>query len=217
MRRSAEQDTRAIVEGVRFLRHADPRLADVIKRAGRCQIRAERPATLFASLARAIVYQQLSGKAAGTIFSRVCDLYPGKKRGLTASRILATPDSDLRFAGLSRNKLLSLQDLARRIESCDLPALARLSKLDDEAVIDALVQVRGIGRWTAEMFLMFRLGRLDVLAVDDLGLRQGHAVIMGRKGETDRKALARYGERWRPYRSLASWYLWRAIEFSRES
>ena len=204
-----------LAEAVNCLRRADPRLVPVMDWAGPCGLLDGRPVSLFHALGRAIVYQQLSGKAAGTIFGRVCDLYPGKARGFTPGRLLATADGKLRSAGLSRNKLLSLQDLARRIESGDLPGLARLRHLDDEAVIDRLTGVRGIGRWTAEMFLMSRLGRLDVLAVDDLGLRQGHAIVVGRGRETSRDRLLRYGERWRPYRSVASWYLWRAVEMRR--
>lgn len=208
-------DAEPVCKAVRYLREADPRLVPVIDRAGECRLVPARPATLFASLARSIVYQQLSGKAAATIYGRVLELYPRRQRGLTARRVLKTPDADLRGAGLSRNKLLALKDLARRVAAGELPGLNRLKGMDDEAAIEAMIEVRGIGRWTAEMFLMFRLGRLDVLAVDDLGLRQGHALILGRRGETDRQELARYAERWRPYRSVASWYLWRAVEQSR--
>lgn len=211
------EEERALADAVRYLRAADPRFAPVIDWAGPCRLRPERTLTLFAALARAIVAQQLSGKAAGTIFGRVCALCPGGLRGLTAAQLLALPDADLRAAGLSRNKLQSLRDLARRVASRELPGLARLRRLDDDVIIEELVQVRGIGRWTAEMFLMFQLGRLDVLAVGDLGLRQGHALVAGRPGETDPEALARDGERWRPFRSVASWYLWRAVERARST
>jgi 3-methyladenine DNA glycosylase/8-oxoguanine DNA glycosylase len=208
-------DSRRIAAAVRYLRDADPCLIPVIEWAGSCRLRPERPVTLFVALTRAIVYQQLSGKAAATIFGRVCELFPGGPRGLTAARVLELSDADLRAAGLSRNKCLSLRDLAGRVVAGRLSSLATLSRLDDERIIDELTGVRGIGRWTAEMFLMFRLGRLDVLAVDDLGLRHGHALIVGQTGPSDRQTLARYGERWRPYRSVASWYLWRAVERAR--
>lgn len=208
-------EEQVLAGAVEHLREADPRLVSVIDWAGPCRLRSPRSATLFAALARAIVYQQLSGRAAGTIFDRVLNLYPGGRRGFTAERVLATPESALRAAGLSRNKLLALRDLAMRVESRDLPGLVSISRLDDEAIVQELTRVRGIGRWTAEMFLMFQLGRLDVLAVDDLGLRQGHALLLGRGNETDRVTLARYGERWRPFRSVASWYLWRAVERAR--
>lgn len=200
---------------IRHLRRADPKLGPVIERAARPQLGAQRSTTVFAALARAIVYQQISGKAAGTIYGRVCALYPGRRRGLTARAVLATADATLRAAGLSSNKLLSLKDLAAHVAARRIPGPRRLERMEDEAIIEALTQVRGIGRWTAEMFLLFHLGRPDVLAVDDLGLRQGHAFVVGGAGETSREALLAYGERWRPYRSVASWYLWRAVELAR--
>jgi 3-methyladenine DNA glycosylase/8-oxoguanine DNA glycosylase len=200
-----------------YLRAADPKLGRIIDKAARVPGEPDRRSTVFSSLARAIVYQQLSGKAAATIFGRVCELYPRKRLGLTAPAVLTTADADLRAAGLSRNKLLSLKDLAEKSVAGQVPTLRQLKAMDDEAIIAALTAVRGIGRWTAEMFLMFRLGRQDVLAIDDLGLRQGHAIVVGRGKETDRLRLARYGERWRPYRSVASWYLWRAVELKRQN
>jgi DNA-3-methyladenine glycosylase II len=196
------------------LRTTDPKLGRIIDCA---PPPAEPPThpTVFCALARAIVYQQLSGKAAATIFGRVCELYPRKQRGLTAQAVLSTAEPELRAAGLSRNKTLSLKDLAGKVEDGSVPRLSRLRNMDDESIIEALTTVRGIGRWTAEMFLISRLGRPDVLSVDDLGLRQGHAIVIGRGRETDRDTLARYGQRWRPYRSVASWYLWRAVELKR--
>ncbi len=202
-------------EAVRVLRAADPALARLIDAVGPPQLELRHTASVFSALARAIVYQQLSGRAAATIFGRVRDIFPGRR--LTAHGLLAADESELRAAGLSRNKVLALKDLAGRTVSGELPGLARLRRMDDEAVIEALTAVRGIGRWTVEMMLMFRLGRADVLAVDDLGLRQGHARMLGRDGETDRGALAAYAERWRPYRSVASWYLWRAVELARQA
>jgi 3-methyladenine DNA glycosylase/8-oxoguanine DNA glycosylase len=205
-----------VAEALAYLRAADTKLGRIIDRAAPVPSEPDRRSTVFCALARAVVFQQLSGKAAATIFGRVCDLYPRKQRGLTAQAVLATTDANLRAAGLSRNKLLSLRDLAEKSVAGQVPPLRRLKAMEDEAIIEALTAVRGIGRWTAEMFLMFRLGRPDVLAIDDLGLRQGHAIVVGRGRETDRKRLARYGERWRPYRSVASWYLWRAVELKRQ-
>jgi 3-methyladenine DNA glycosylase/8-oxoguanine DNA glycosylase len=204
-------------EAVEHLHAADRRLSSLIRQVGPYTFAPADSASVFASLARAIVYQQLSGKAAATIFGRVCELYPRRQRGLTAARVLATPDAALRAAGLSQNKLLSLKDLAARTVTREVPAVQRLERMSDEEIVATLIQVRGIGRWTAEMFLMSRLGRPDVLAVDDLGLRQGHAILMGgrRQRETGRDALAAYGERWRPFRSVASWYLWRAVDLDR--
>ena len=197
------------------LRAADGKLARIMAQTGPPKIALRHTATVFDALARAIVYQQLSGKAAATIFGRVCDLFPRGGGGLNANNVLAAKPSTLRGAGLSNNKMLALRDLAEHSLAGEVPALGALKGMDDEAIVRTLTKVRGIGRWTVEMLLMFRLGRGDVMAVDDLGLRQGHAVIMGRKGETERKALAAYAERWRPYRSVASWYLWRAVELER--
>lgn len=203
------------VVAVRHLRAADPNLVPVIESAAPPALVAQGSATVFSALARAIVYQQLSGKAAATIFGRVCKLYPRGRRGLTARAVLETPDGALRGAGLSANKLASLKDLAARVDAREVPGRRRLESMDDEAIIEALVHIRGIGRWTAEMFLLFHLGRPDVLAVGDLGLRRGHAIIVGASGTTEPEALLEYGERWRPYRSFASWYLWRAVELER--
>lgn len=203
------------LEAMHYLRDADPRLGQVIERVGLPQIALRATSTVFVALARAIVYQQLSGKAAGTIFRRVCALFDGGERGLDAGGLMAASERALRDAGLSNNKMLALKDLARRSLEGEIPTLRQLRRMDDEAIIEALTRVRGIGRWTVEMMLIFRLGRADVMAVDDLGLRQGHAAIMGRRGETPRKTLASYARRWRPYRSVASWYLWRAVELGR--
>jgi 3-methyladenine DNA glycosylase/8-oxoguanine DNA glycosylase len=200
---------------IAHLRAADPRLARIVDASGPCRMELKETKSLFVALAEAIVYQQLSGKAAATIFGRVCDLFPRKLRGFNPKNVLSVDDADLRGAGLSRNKMLVLQDLARRTEMGELPGLREIKRMNDDDVIAALTQVRGIGRWTVEMLLMFRLGRPDVLPVDDLGLRQGHAAVVGAMEMTDRKVLAAYGERWRPFRSVASWYLWRAMDLSR--
>jgi 3-methyladenine DNA glycosylase/8-oxoguanine DNA glycosylase len=200
---------------IAHLRAADPKLARIIDASGPCRMERKHTTSVFVALAEAIVYQQLSGKAAATIFGRVCDLFPGNRRGLNAKNLLAADAANLRGAGLSQNKMLALQDLAARTVAGEVPGLARLRRMHDEEIVATLTRVRGIGRWTAEMLLMFRLGRPDVLAADDLGLRQGHAFVIGRKKMTERNALLRYGERWRPYRSVASWYLWRAVELAR--
>lgn len=201
---------------IAYLRAADPKLAQVIDRSTPYRIERRPGTSMFISLARAIVYQQLSGKAAASIFRRFCDMFPGKRRGLNARRLLEIPNRNLRAAGLSRNKALALQDLAERTLRGDLPNGRKLKQMSDEEIVAALTQVRGIGVWTAQMFLMFYLGRPDVLAVDDLGLRQGHAVVLGRDEISDRRSLHAYAERWRPYRSVASWYLWRAVELARD-
>lgn len=153
-------------------------------------------------------------QAAATIYSRVEALFVDARATRAAERILDLPDASLRGAGLSRAKLLALRDLARRVTTGELPTLAEVQRMQDQAIIDCLTQVRGIGRWTAQMFLMFRLGRPDVLPADDLGIRKGFAIAFGKRELPSRADLEKRGLRWRPYRTVASWYLWRAVELA---
>ncbi len=162
------------------------------------------------ALARAILYQQLSGKAAATIVSRV-EAAIGSQR-LHCDTLARRDDADLRGCGVSGNKLLALRDLARREEAGELPSLRRMATMDDAAIVDALVPVRGIGRWTVQMMLMFRLGRPDVLPADDLGIRKGVQVLDGLDAMPAPRELAARGERWGPYRTYASLYLWRIAD-----
>ena len=196
------------------LRASDAALARVIDAVGPFRMEIKRTPSVFLALAEAIVYQQLSGKAAATIFARVRALFPRARRGLTPEHILRASDEKLRAAGLSRAKLLSLRDLARKAADGEIPTLAEIHRLEDEAIIERLTAVRGVGRWSAEMFLMFRLGRPDVLPADDYGIRKGFAVAFGKRGLPARKDIDRRGARWRPYRTVASWYLWRALELA---
>jgi 3-methyladenine DNA glycosylase/8-oxoguanine DNA glycosylase len=197
---------------VAHLRAADRALARVIDAAGPFRMPLQRTPSVFVALAEAIVYQQLHGKAAATIYARLCALFARPHRGPTAAGLLRCSDDALRGAGLSRPKLLALRDLARKATDGAIPTLTEAHRLDDETVVARLTQVRGIGRWTAQMFLMFRLGRPDVLPVDDFGIRKGFAVAFTRGAMPSREAVARRGERWKPYRTVASWYLWRAAE-----
>lgn len=166
--------------------------------------------SVFEGLLRAIAYQQLSGKAAGTIHGRVLDLFPALRPKPQA--LLAMPEQALRDAGLSRNKVLSIRDLAAKVLDGTVPSARALGAMDDEEIIARLVAVRGIGRWTAEMLLIFQLGRPDILPVDDLGVRRGYKMAYHEADMPKPKALAKVGERWAPYRSVAAWYLWRASE-----
>lgn len=193
------------------LQKADKQLARVIRRTGDFTMRPERMQSVFHALLRAIVYQQLSGKAAATILSRVLALNDAGPR-VTPEEILATPDESLRGAGLSRNKLLAIKDLAQKSIDGVVPPLPKLRKLSDEEIIERLTEVRGVGRWTVEMLLIFRLGRPDVLPVNDLGVRRGYQLTYGLDDLPALEELRTYGERWRPYRSVASWYLWRAAD-----
>jgi methylated-DNA-[protein]-cysteine S-methyltransferase len=199
------------------LRASDPGLRRLIDTVGPFRMQLKQTSSVFGALAEAIVYQQLNGKAAATIFGRLCALFRDPSAGLTPQKILRAGDEKLRSAGLSRSKLLSLQDLARRTLAGEIPTLAEVQRLDDETIIERLTVVRGIGRWTAEMLLMFRLGRPDVLPVDDFGIRKGFGLVFAKAatkaGELPAPAdVERRGERWRPYRTMASWYLWRACD-----
>lgn len=166
---------------------------------------------LFPVLASTILYQQLSGKAAATIERRFVALFPGSPYP-EAHDVLVAEEDALRGAGVSRPKIAALRDLARHQVDGALPSIDDLDRLDDESVIASLTHVRGIGRWTVEMLLMFRLGRLDVWAVDDLGLRKGAQALLGAGEPPAKKAMIELGEAWRPYRSVASWHLWRIID-----
>ena len=180
--------------------------------AGPFRMELKRTPSIFGALAEAIVYQQLHGRAAATIFARVCALFPRAHAGPSAEHILRASDAQLRAAGLSRAKLLSLKDLARRSIAGEIPALADVHRMTDEEIVERLTEVRGVGRWTAEMLLMFRLGRPDVLPSSDFGIRKGFAVAFKKRELPLAKDVDRRGERWRPYRTVASWYLWRAAE-----
>ena len=198
-------------KAIRALRRSDRQMARLIRVAGPFTLRPRRPFAPFPSLLRAIVYQQLSGKAAATIHGRVLALFPGRGHP-SPEDFLAMDDARLRGAGLSRNKLLACRDLAAKTAGGELPTLARLRRMDDEDIVHTLLPVRGIGRWTVEMMLIFTLGRPDVLPLDDLGIRKGFIRLYG--GDTDSVAepLLQAAEAWRPYRSVASWYLYRAAE-----
>jgi DNA-3-methyladenine glycosylase II len=202
-------------EAVAALERADRRLARIIRRAGPFTHRPEKAQSPFHSLLRAIVFQQLHGKAAATILGRVT-VQCGGARGLKPEVILAQSDAKMRAAGLSRNKLLAVRDLAAKTLDGTVPSLAKLRKLDDAEILERLTAVRGIGPWTVEMLLIFRLGRPDVLPVSDFGVRAGFKVVYGTPEMPTPKELLAYGERWRPYRSVASWYMWRAVDLARE-
>ncbi len=195
------------------LRKIDPKLAAVIDRAVPPALRLDATESTFQALAQSIVYQQLSGKAAATIFGRLRDLFPRRK--LTPEGLRDATDEALRSAGLSRGKTLALRDLAARTLAGTVPEIDRLRTMSDEAIVDRLVEVRGIGRWTVQMLLIFRLGRPDVLPIDDYGVRAGFQKAYGKRKMPTPRELAAHGERWRPFRTIAAWYMWRALELSR--
>ncbi|HEX8148776.1 MAG TPA: DNA-3-methyladenine glycosylase [Pyrinomonadaceae bacterium] len=195
---------------VRHLAKADPVLARLMKRAGPFALKTRHMHNPFEALARNIVFQQLHGSAAEAIHRRLLELFGGGR--LRPRDVLGAPDDELRGAGLSGAKTAALKDLAAKTLDGTVPTLARLKRMGDEEIVERLTRVRGIGRWTAEMLLMFRLGRPDVLPVDDLGVRKGFAVTYGRATLPSAAELEAHAERWRPYRSVACWYLWRAAE-----
>jgi methylated-DNA-[protein]-cysteine S-methyltransferase len=202
------------VAAVDHLRSADRALARVIDEVGPLRLELKNTTSVFGALAEAIVYQQLTGKAAATIFARVRALFPRPHEGLRAQHIVRASIPKLRSAGLSQAKALALQDLARRTVDGWIPTLGEIQELDDAAIIERLTAVRGVGRWTVEMLLIFRLGRPDVLPLDDLGIRKGFAVVFKKRELPQRHDLEKRGARWQPYRSAASWYLWRAAELA---
>ncbi len=199
-----------IAAGEAFLRAADPLLAGVIDRI-RPIPRMRLASSTFAGLAEAIVGQQVSGAAATSIFSRLCLLFPRPLDGPTPQGLARLDDAALRSAGLSASKVASLRDLTARALAGRVPDLDELAGMDDAEIIETLTPIRGIGQWTVEMLLIFRLGRPDVLPVDDLAVRRGYEHLAGIDHVTPTELRA-YGERWAPWRSLASWYLWRASE-----
>ncbi len=198
------------------LRASDARMAALVDRTGPCllalhdpeQVRAQQH---FEGLVSAIVSQQLSSKAAETILGRVRALGVDEGGALRPARLLALPDDELRRAGLSGAKTRYVRDLCERVTASALP-LDRLHELDDEAVIEVLTAVKGVGRWTAEMVLIFRLGREDVLPVDDLGIQKGFQKLFGLRKLPAAERMVKLSKPFRPYRSVACWYLWRLNE-----
>jgi 3-methyladenine DNA glycosylase/8-oxoguanine DNA glycosylase len=199
-------------KAVRHLKVADPALGEIIAAIGPFALQLKSSRSLFGALAEAIVYQQLSNKAAATIYGRVEALFPSARDGFTPRQILGSAEEALRGCGLSRAKVLAVQDLARRVDAGELPTLDESGALTDAELIERLVTVRGIGRWSAEMFLMFRLGRPDVLPLDDYSLRKAYMKAFRKRTLPSPQMMEKHGEKWRPYRTVASWYLWRTLE-----
>ncbi|CAN5458040.1 DNA-3-methyladenine glycosylase [soil metagenome] len=202
---------RASLTPEQHLAASHPKFAELIARARPFEVKRDRSLRPFDALAESIAYQQLSGKAAATIFGRVRALYP-KRKWFSPELIIATPDETFRSAGLSRSKTIALKDLAAKTLDGTVPTRAALERMSDEEIITRLTTVRGIGRWTVEMFLLFDLGRPDVWPFNDYGVQKGYAKTFRRKKLPKPKELLAIGERWRPYRSMAAWYFWRALD-----
>ncbi|MFM2095416.1 MAG: DNA-3-methyladenine glycosylase [Planctomycetota bacterium] len=198
-------------EAIDHLRRRDAALRRCIDRIGPCGLEPKRRRPPFESLAVAIAHQQLNGRAAQTILRRFCELFPGRRfpRPVDLSSV---SDESLRGVGFSRAKVLALRDLAAKSLDGTVPSSRVLTRMDDATIVEHLTQVRGIGRWTVEMLLIFQLGRPDILPCDDFGVRNGFRHVYRRKELPTRGELAAHGERWRPFRTTASWYLWRAAD-----
>jgi DNA-3-methyladenine glycosylase II len=209
---------------VRDLAAADPKLARLIERAGPFTMRLASTQSPFEALVESIIYQQLHGKAAATIHRRMIESFVpicGIGGHPSPQHLLDCRNEQLRAAGLSHNKALALRDLAAKTLDGTVPTLARIRRMTDEAIIEHLTQVRGIGCWTVEMLLIFRLGRPDVLPTSDYGVRKGFALTFGKLKRADKvtgadlpkpEEIERRAMRWQPWRSVASWYLWRACD-----
>jgi DNA-3-methyladenine glycosylase II len=201
-------------EALRHLGRVDPVMAQLIERAGPYVPKPERGVGAYEALVQAVAHQQLTARAANTILGRLYALY-GDGRIPQPAELAATPDAELRACGFSRAKSAALKDIAAKALDGTIPPRRALARMKDAAIIARLVEARGVGRWTAEMFLMFTLARPDVLPVDDYGIQNGFRIAYGKRRLPKPKILARFGERWAPYRTTASWYLWRAVDLQR--
>jgi DNA-3-methyladenine glycosylase II len=196
----------------RHLAASDPRMAALIARSKRYEIKPGGLVRPFDALAESIAYQQLSGKAAATIWGRVRALYGNKKKYLDPKAVLKTPDRKLRAAGLSGSKVAALKDLAAKTIDGTVPTAAALAKMSDDEIVERLIQVRGIGRWTVEMLLLFDLARPDVWPVHDYGVQKGFAKTFGKRKLPTPKQMLKHGKKFAPHRSIAAWYFWRALD-----
>jgi DNA-3-methyladenine glycosylase II len=200
-------------EVIAALAERDGRLATAIELIGPCTLKRGRGAPYEALLA-AIAHQQLHGNAAAAILGRFRARF-GEGRYPSPAELVATPVAKLRAVGLSRAKAAAMKDVAARVLDGTVPDRRTIVRLDDEAIIERLTTVRGVGRWTAEILLMFTLNRPDVLPVDDFGIREGFRLLYGKRVQPKPRWLAAFGTRWAPYRTTASWYLWRYVEHVR--
>ncbi|WP_233256086.1 DNA-3-methyladenine glycosylase family protein [Falsiroseomonas bella] len=201
-------------EALRQLRR-DPVLQAVIRRIGPCTLRPVRREP-YEALVRAIAHQQVHGRAAEAILGRFVALYPGHEFP-PATLVLDTPVEALRGCGLSGSKVAAIRDIAEKAVGGLVPTRRVAARIPDEALIERLCAIRGVGRWTVEMLLIFTLGRRDVLPVDDFGVREGFRVATGAAAQLKPKELAAIGEAWAPFRSIAAWYLWRAADAAKAS
>jgi DNA-3-methyladenine glycosylase II len=197
------------------LARVDPVMAQLVEAVGPYRFKHQIAVPTFHTLARAIAHQQLNGTAARAIFARFVALF-GAVDFPSPQAVIAMPQDSIRAAGFSLAKIAGVKDLAAKVLDGTVPPLQELLTLNDDEIVERLTTVRGIGRWTVEMMLMAQLGRPDVLPVDDFGIRHGFRLAYGLRGMPTARALLAYGERWRPHRTAAAWYLWRAVDLARE-
>jgi len=200
-------------EALAHLRRSDKVLARLIRRVGPCMLKPNTTRNPFQALVRSVTFQQLNGTAAETIFGRMIALFPGRKFP-TPEDLIATTDEKLRSAGLSRAKTAAIKDIAAKTIEGIVPTRRAAHKLSDAEILERLTVIRGVGPWTVEMLLIFTLGREDVWPVTDFGIRKGFAIAYGLKELPHPKELIAHGERWRPHRSTAAWYFWRATDLA---
>jgi 3-methyladenine DNA glycosylase/8-oxoguanine DNA glycosylase len=198
-------------QAIQYLAKADKILGRLIKQVGPCTLEPKNRRSPFEALVQSVAYQQLNGTAAATILGRVKALYP-KRHFPRPEDLLATTDEKLRAAGLSRAKVAAIKDIARKTLDGVVPTSRAIANLSDTEIVERLTALRGVGPWTVEMLLIFTLGRTDVLPATDYGVRKGFALTYGLKELPTPKALLEHGERWRPHRTIAAWYFWRALE-----
>jgi DNA-3-methyladenine glycosylase II len=198
----------------RHLRRVDPHLGRVIQKVGDCPLAPRRGVLPWQALTRSVAFQQLNGTAAETIFSRFLALFPETKFP-TPEQVVAASETQMRQAGLSRAKTAAIKDIAAKTIAGIVPDRRTIARWSDAEVIERLTVIRGVGPWTVEMLLMFTLGRPDVLPATDYGVRNGFALVYGRKELPAPREVLEHGERWRPYRSAAAWYLWRAVDLAK--
>lgn len=199
-------------EAANHLARIDPVLRRLIREIGPCTLSPDRGRSPFESLVRAVAHQQLHGAAATTILRRFQALFATGRRFPRPEELAAVTDEALRGCGFSRAKTAALRDIAEKTLAGVVPASRQIRRLPDDEIVARLTEVRGVGRWTVEMLLIFKLGRPDVLPVDDFGVRHGFRVAHGLEEMPTPKELLAHGERWRPHRTVAAWYLWRAAD-----
>jgi len=191
-------------------------MGKLIQQIGPCELDPDTKRSPFESLVRAIAHQQLHGVAAERILDRFIALFPHRKRFPTAKDISLVEDEALRGVGFSGAKVLAIRDIAAKTLDGTVPKAGEILLLLDQEIIDRLTRIRGVGRWTVEMLLIFKLGRPDVLPVDDFGVREGYKLTYGLEEQPKPKTLATIGEKWQPYRTTAAWYLWRAADAAKK-